>query len=254
MVQSLRGVLLVLVALIPNLLWGGVSFLLAQSLADPRQEVRTGLPILPAPLQRGLSRGEVAFPFLPLERDATEGLRHGFVQTSSGRFGFKTTDLTLAARVPLVVGRVYDAGLEATIPGVPYGSEPRVFRDLGVNWILRPTSTLIPVQGGYLLLTDEGGVVPYVEDPGGSGAYLPNPDRPSAFGPLEPDGQGGLQVTMSSGLVRFYAMVPGGEQLLAGAGGGPLGQRPGLELSGWLPGEDPGHRRRLGEVLQADVG
>ena len=106
-------------------------------------------------------------PLQPLQRDATEGLRHGWVQTSSGRFGFKTEDLRLAARVPLTAGRVYDAGLEDALPGVPFGEEPRVFRDFGVNWMLRPSSALIPWNNGFLLLTDDAGVVEYV--PAGDG-------------------------------------------------------------------------------------
>lgn len=182
-------------------------FATGPSAPDPAQAVRRGLPAVPAALQPVLPAGTGDLPMEPLERDATEGLRHGWVQTTSGRFGFKTVDLTLAARVPLKLGRVYDAGLEAALPGVPFGEEPRMFRDLGVNWLLRPTSALIPWNTGFLMLTGEAGVVEYV--PAGDGTYLPAPDRPSPFGPLVPNGQGGLTSRMRSGTLRTYAMVPG---------------------------------------------
>ncbi|NJN63718.1 MAG: RHS repeat protein [Acidobacteria bacterium] len=165
-----------------------------------------GDPLVPDLLQGAAGRS----PFLPLDRDPTEGLRHGFVQTSSGRLGFEVTDLELPSRIPIRVGRVYDAGLRASIPGVPFEQNPRLERDLGINWLLMPSSVMILTGTGFLMITDEGGVIPYALDPGGSGKYLPQPNRPLRFGPLEPvPGDAKYIVRMTDGRVRTYAPIPG---------------------------------------------
>ena len=169
----------------------------------------SGLPLVPSALgQATVPTTARSFPLEPLDRDPTDGLRHGFVQTASGRFGFRVTDLALPSRVPLVVGRVYDAGLLASLPGVPIGYEPRMSRDLGPNWILQPTSALLPTPTGFLLLTDLGSVVPYALDPA-TGKYFPAPDRPSDFGAMAPNGQGGFKVRMSNGRLRTYSHLSG---------------------------------------------
>lgn len=178
---------------------------------DLRQVSRRGPQLaagLEPPLPATDAGGEI--PFEPLERDATEGLRHGFVQTTSGRFGFRTTDLSLPSRVSLFVGRVYDSGLMHAIPGVPSEQNPRVQRDLGPNWILRPTSVLIQSGTGFTLLTDEAGLVPYVPANDGSGEYVPAPDRPLRFGRLEPViANTRYRMRLSDGNVRTYEVIPG---------------------------------------------
>ncbi len=176
---------------------------------DPLQQFAAGLPMIPSALGHAtIPSAADTFPLKPLDRDPTDGLRHGFVQTASGRFGFRVTDLSLPSRVPLTVGRVYDAGLLASLPGVPIGYEPRMSRDLGPNWILQPTSALLPTPTGFLLLTDLGGVVPYALDPA-TGKYFPAPDRPSEFGAMVPNGQGGFKVRLSNGRLRTYSHLSG---------------------------------------------
>ena len=178
---------------------------------DPRQVSRRG-PGLSAEVDSPVPLPDPAgvFPFVPLDRDATEGLRHGYVQTTSGRFGFATTDLRLPSRVPLSIGRVYDSGLMDSIPGVPNEENPRVQRDLGPNWILRPSSVLIRTNTGFTLLTDEAGLVPYVPVGDGSGVYVPQPDRPSRFGRLEPlVANTRYRMRLADGTVRTYEVIPG---------------------------------------------
>lgn len=207
---TLRRSSVVLVAVLVLLVGASVSAGLADGspgLPNPRAAVLNGLPVSPEPLAQGLVPEVGVFPLKPLDRDATEGLRHGYVQTSSGRFGFGITDMTLPARVPFRVGRIYDAGLLAMLPGVPT-YEPRTSMDMGANWMFEPTSMMIPFTGGtFLLLTDEGSVVQYFS--AGAGQYKPGPDRPSRFGPMVSDGQGGYKVTLTNGLVRSYKTVPG---------------------------------------------
>ncbi len=177
----------------------------APGLADPYVVVRSGMPVLPAVISPGMPGREL--PFRELDRDPAEGVRHGWVATSSGRFGFGVLDLELPSRVPFRVGRVYDAGLVGALPGPSHGGEPRASRDLGPNWILSPVSVLLAVDGGYLLLTDEAGVIPYVPD--GAGGYRPDPDRPLRFGRLEPEPGGGWRVRLADGRVRTYRLVEG---------------------------------------------
>lgn len=69
---------------------------------DPTQAIRAGVPIVPGQAVDELlpNRG-VFFPFTPLDRDPTEGLRHGWVQTTSGKFGFRMPGLSPPSRVAL---------------------------------------------------------------------------------------------------------------------------------------------------------
>jgi hypothetical protein len=172
------------------------------------REVRTGLPLMPGLSQSGLLPSAYqAFPFTQLDRDPTEGARHGFVQTTSGRFGFEVLDTTLPSRVPFQLGRTYDAGIIGMIPGVPT-QEPRINYDFGPNWILKPTASLIPTSStAFLVLTDEGLVVPYQKETSGP-KYWPAPDRPTAYGVMEPTGDGGFFIRHSSGLKYTFRTIP----------------------------------------------
>jgi hypothetical protein len=125
----------------------GSSALHAQSsgLPDLAQVSRAGLELMPAVPGVAGEPGPRVFPFEPLERDPTDGLRHGWVTTTTGRFGFTITELTLPARVPFAVGRVWDGGMGALLPGVPT-QEPRPANDFGPNWMFWPTSALIPTS------------------------------------------------------------------------------------------------------------
>lgn len=177
-------------------------------LPDPEQQIRAGLPSVPDPVRRFLDDTSGSFPFEPIDRDPTEGIRHGWVQTSNGRFGFRTVDLTLPARVPFRIGRVYDAGIWARLPLVPVGDEPRPAWDLGPNWGLMPSSVLMAGTGGtFVLVTDEGGLVTYVA--AGGGKYKPSPDRPYRFGMMEPAGTNVFKVRLTDGLLRTYTKLSG---------------------------------------------
>lgn len=180
----------------------------ASALPDPGQQVRAGLPLVPDP-GGDVSKGtQGVFPFEPIDRDPTDGLRHGWVQTSNGRFGLRATDLTLPARVPFRVGRVYDSGVWARLPLVPVGDEPRPAWDLGPNWSLAPSSVLMVGTGGtFLLVTDEAGLVTYVA--AGGGKYKPSPDRPFRFGMMEPGGTNIFKVRLTDGLLRTYTKLSG---------------------------------------------
>ncbi len=177
-------------------------------MADPVTVVRKGLPVVPGLPQEELARwARGNLPFQPVERDPVEGVRHGWVQTTSGRFAFRVRDLELPARLPFAVGRVYDSGLAGALPGVPSGDEPRTSRDLGPNWMLAPGSVLLAANGGYLLVTDDAGVVRYVPD--GAGGWRPDPDRPLRYGRLEPAEGGGWRVRLAEGLWRTYRRIDG---------------------------------------------
>jgi YD repeat-containing protein len=188
----------------------GSSALHAQSsgLPDLAQVSRAGLELMPAVPGVAGEPGPRVFPFEPLERDPTDGLRHGWVTTTTGRFGFTITELTLPARVPFAVGRLWDGGMGALLPGVPT-QEPRPANDFGPNWMFWPTSALIPTSSTTMLLwTDQGHVVTYVKQTGGT-TYYPNPDRPFPYGPATPTGDGGYHVQQSNGLRSTYRTVPG---------------------------------------------
>lgn len=180
----------------------------AAPLPDPAQSTRQGVSIAEQGWEFPLPSSPSEFPLRPLDRDPTEGVRHGWVQTTSGRFGFATTDLTLPARVSFEVGRVFDAGIIGMIPGVPT-QEPRCNYDFGANWMLRPNSVLI-INGPttFLLFTDEGHVVPFQKQTGGT-TYYPSPDRPLPYGPAVPTGDGGYRISLSNGLRNTYRTVPG---------------------------------------------
>lgn len=85
-----------IVAVFVGLLLGGLHPARAQSpgMPDPLQAVRAGIPVIPGlPTEGLLPRHEGGFPFVPLDRDPTEGVRHGWVQTTSGKFGFRMRGL-----------------------------------------------------------------------------------------------------------------------------------------------------------------
>lgn len=74
-----------------------LGFTAASPLAppDPTQSTRQGVSIAQQGWELPLPSSSPEFPLRPLDRDPTEGVRHGWVQTTSGRFGFAATDLTL---------------------------------------------------------------------------------------------------------------------------------------------------------------
>jgi hypothetical protein len=95
--RSSLGRFLQCIVLLPPLI---CAFAVAGGLADPVQVSRQGILNIERGWEFPLPPAPPDFPLTPLDRDATEGVRHGWVQTTSGRFGFSTVDLTLPSRVP----------------------------------------------------------------------------------------------------------------------------------------------------------
>lgn len=111
----------------------GASDVGSPGLPDPQQAARAGLPVLPDPLARDAAPavGGV-FPFTPLDSDPTEGIRHGWVQTSSGRFDVEIGRSTLTPRPPSSLARGFDAETSESIAAVPVTQDARP--QAGTGW------------------------------------------------------------------------------------------------------------------------
>ena len=202
-----RSIITVIVALLAC----GAS-LPAFAVNEPVREMR--MPQVPVESEPGPELGfeapPSAYPLQPVEQSLIHGVRHGFVNTTTGGLVFKVVDLRLPGRMPIEMGRIYDSKMSASLPPPPpgKGAEARWTADLGPNWIPSYSAYLIATLGGFKLVTPDGDRVDWELV---SGSYVLAPPMPSKYLSLEPGGTGEMILTTMDGLEWTFTLGVNGQ-------------------------------------------
>ncbi len=186
-----------------------VVLLSAPGVRAAEEPLRTA--VLPSPAVEhevtpglGFEAPPAPYPLKPVDQLPFRGARHGLVTTTTGALVFRVPELHLPGRMPLDFGRVYDSAISDALPPPPPNQEiePRWTHDLGKNWILGYGAYLVPVSGGVLMATEDGDLLRWVQDPGGS--FHRQFDCPTRHMSLQKDGSTKIIETQWDGTKWTY--------------------------------------------------